>query len=348
MKIEIDILIINNCPSFYKINLYNELAKHCKIHVVFVGLTNQVVINNSYQADIQFSYDILSAIQIEKRNRLLSVFKLFRIYCKYNFKKIIYGGYNDIEERLFLFLTSKRKNCLQFESSIQESKVTGFVSIIKKVFFSRISIAMPSGNMQSAVFVALNFKGRIVETKGVGIFNKSLRVRAENNTDTTLRYLFIGRLIPLKNLEFLIRVFNQLQKPLTIVGTGALEEHLKSISNSNITFTGFVNNDVIHEFYCSHDVFVLPSLSEPWGLVVEEAIYYGLPVLISKSVGCQQEMVVQPNTGCIFTPTDENSLLETIEKIEANIDFYRQNCNSFDFEKRDKIQVKAYLKVLEL
>ena len=207
---------------------------------------------------------------------------------------------------------------------------------------------MPSGNMQLAVFEALNFKGRIIETKGVGIFNKSLIARAENNTDTKLRYLFIGRLIPLKNLEFLIRVFNQLQKPLTIVGTGVLEEYLKSISSSNITLTGFVNNDVIHELYTSHDLFILPSISETWGLVVEEAIYFGLPVLVSESVGCQQEMVIQPNTGCIFTPTDENSLLEAIEKIEANIDFYRQNCNSFDFEKRDKIQVEAYLKVLEL
>jgi len=348
MKTEIDILIINNCPSFYKINLYNELAKHCKIHVVFVGKTNQVVINNSYQDDIHFPFDILSLVQIEKRYRLLSLFKLLKICCKYNFKKIIYGGYSDVEERLFLFLTSKRKNCLQFESSILESKVTGLVSIIKKVFFSRISIAMPSGNMQLAVFEALNFKGRIIETKGVGIFNKSLIARAENNTDTKLRYLFIGRLIPLKNLEFLIRVFNQLQKPLTIVGTGVLEEYLKSISSSNITLTGFVNNHVIHELYTSHDLFILPSISETWGLVVEEAIYFGLPVLVSESVGCQQEMVIQPNTGCVFTPTDKNSLLEAIERIEANIDFYRQNCNSFDFEKRDKIQVEAYLKVLEL
>jgi glycosyltransferase involved in cell wall biosynthesis len=348
MKDKIDILIINNCPSFYKINLYNELAKKCKIHVVFIGLTNQVVINDDFENDIHFQFDLLSKIQIEKRIKILSLLKLSKIIRAYNFNKIVYGGYDDFEEKLFMFLTPKRKNCLQFESSIRESKVTGFVSKIKKLFFSRISIAMPSGNMQSAVFKALNFKGQVVESKGVGIFNKSLIARTDNNTDTKLRYLFIGRLIPIKNLEFLIRVFNQLQKPLTIVGTGVLEEHLKSISNSNITFTGFVNNNVIHELYYSHDVFVLPSISETWGLVVEEAVYYGLPVLVSDAVGCQTEMVLKPNTGIVFSPVNENDLLHAIEKLDNNFDTYKQNCLNFNFEKRDSEQINAYLKILSL
>lgn len=344
----IDILIINNCPAFYKINLYNKLAEYCNIHVVFIGLTNQVVINDSFKTDIKFSYDLLSSIQIEKRNKISSIIKLLRIYIKYDFRKIIYGGYDDLEERLFIFLSPKRKNCLQFESSIQESRITGFISFAKKIILSRASIALPSGNMQSAVLAALNFKGIIIKPKGVGIFNKGQIQLKEKNNDSDIKYIFVGRLIPLKNLEFIIRVFNQTNKPLTIVGTGILEQHLKSISNSNITFTGFINNNKIYELYESHDVFILPSLSEPWGLVVEEAIYFGLPVLISNAVGCQDEMVKQPKTGCVFSPTDKNSLLEAIEKIEANIDLYRHNCQKFDFQKRDMEQIEAYLKILEL
>jgi glycosyltransferase involved in cell wall biosynthesis len=348
MKDKIDILILNNCPSFYKINLYNELAKKCKIHIVFIGLTNQVVINNNFENDIHFQFDLLSKIQIEKRIKIFSLLKLSKIIRTYNFNKIVYGGYDDFEEKLFMFLTPKRKNCLQFESSIRESKVTGFVSKIKKIFFSRFSIAIPSGNMQSAVFEVLGFKGQIIESKGVGIFNKSQIVRTDNNSGKEIKYLFIGRLIPLKNLEFLIRVFNQIKKPLTIVGTGVLEKHLKSISNSNINFAGFVNNNDIHELYCSHDVFILPSISEPWGLVVEEAVYYGLPVLVSDAVGCQIEMVLKPNTGIVFSPVNENDLLHAIEKLENNFDTYKQNCLNFNFEERDSEQINAYLKILSL
>ena len=62
MKKNVDILIINNCPSFYKINLYNELSKHCSIHVIFIGLTDQVVINKSVIDDICF-HSLYSSVE---------------------------------------------------------------------------------------------------------------------------------------------------------------------------------------------------------------------------------------------------------------------------------------------
>lgn len=347
MKQKIDLLIVNNVPSFYKINLYNELAKKCKIHVVFLGLTNQVVISNTFKEDILFTFDLLSPMQIEKRNKIESFKRLYSISKKYDYRKIIYGGYIDFEVKLMLFLTPKFKNCLQFESSIKESRVTGYIAIIKKLLLSRISIALPSGKLQSAVFKALNFNGRIIETRGVGIFNKK---EITNNKIDTIKsrrqYIYVGRLIALKNLEFLIDTFNKLNKPLTIVGAGELESKLKQLANKNITFTGFVPNEEIYNLYLNHDIFVLPSLSEPWGLVVEEAIYFGLPVAVSDAVGCQEEMVIKPNTGLSFSPYNQASLIDAISKIESNYDFYKNNCQHFDFKKRDLKQIEAYLKIL--
>ena len=348
MKNSIDLLIINNCPSFYKINLYNELAKQCSIHVVFIGLTNQVVINTSFEKDIHFSYELLSFIQIEKRNKISCLIKLAAILMRYDLKKIIYGGYVDFEVRALLWFTPKSKNCLQFESSIKESKVSGITALIKKLFFNRFSVALPSGHLQTDVFKALNYRGSIIETKGVGLFNKQkLAYNNRNNSTDEIKYLYVGRLIALKNLEFLIRVFNHINKKLTIVGTGVLEMELKQLANSNITFTGFIPNDEIFKQYVSHDVFILPSFSEPWGLVVEEAIYYGLPVLISEAVGCQAEMVLKPKTGLVFSPHNEDSLIHAILDIEKDIHTYRTNCTSFDFELRDSEQVEAYLKLLQ-
>ena len=83
MKENIDILIVNNAPAFYKINLYNELAKKSKIHVVFLALTNQVVIADTLKDDIHFSYEIISSCQIEFRKKLESFLKLYKIYKDY-------------------------------------------------------------------------------------------------------------------------------------------------------------------------------------------------------------------------------------------------------------------------
>ena len=69
----IELLIINNVPSFYKINLYNELSKKINIHVVFLALTDQVVNSSQFRNEINFSFEIISDIQIEKRNKILSL-----------------------------------------------------------------------------------------------------------------------------------------------------------------------------------------------------------------------------------------------------------------------------------
>ena len=349
MKTDIDILIINNVPSFYKINLYNELSKVCKLHVVFIALTNQVVNNASLYEDIQFSYEVLSYIQIEKRSRFVSSLKLLSIIKKYNCAKIIYGGYNDIEQILGFFTTKKSKNCIQFESSILESKVVGFTGFIKRVFFNRFSVALTSGFLQSQVFKSLDFTGVILETKGVGIFNKSNPRNKPKiiNPNGEFRYLYVGRLIAIKNLEFLIRIFNRNEKQLTIVGTGELNEKLKTLAKSNIAFAGFIENKDLALVYNSHDVFILPSISEPWGLVVEEALYFGLPVLVSDAVGCKDNMVSLHNTGLVFNPLNEKSLDDVIDLMEKDFDKFYKRVFDLDFDDRDREQIQSYLKILE-
>lgn len=349
MKIPLDILIINNVPNFYKINLYNELASRCKIHVVFIALTNQVVIEEIWQENIRFSYELLSSFQIENRNRWQSFKRLYSISIRFNYKKIVYGGYYDLEQKLLLFLTPKSKNCLQFESSIRESKVTGLKAVIKKLLLSRISIAFPSGKLQTDVLEAIGFSGIIIETKGVGIFNKNGEKRIEIYAQNPIhKYIFVGRLISIKNLEFLVTVFNRLDRPLLIVGSGILDPVLKKMANSNIKFSGFVPNEHLRGFYSANDIFILPSISEPWGLVVEEAVYFGLPVIISDAVGCQEEMVLKPKTGVVFSPLNEESLINAISEVENNFEYYRRNCHSFNFTERDANQIEAYLNALFL
>ncbi len=98
--------------------------------------------------------------------------------------------------------------------------------------------------------------------------------------------------------------------------------------------------------YQSHDVFILPSKSEPWGLVVEEAIYNGLPVLVSEKVGCNIDMVEIPQTGIIFKHDEMSSLQSAIVNMEQNYAFYAKNAADFDFNKRDENQIKAYMQLM--
>jgi glycosyltransferase involved in cell wall biosynthesis len=352
LKTAVDLLIVNNVPSFYKVNLYNELAKHCQIHVIFLCLTDQALILKTFKQDIRFSYDLISEAMIEKRNKWRITKCLFSLCRQYEYKKIIYGGYLEIELRAMMFLTPKRKNCLQFESSIKESSVTGIKALIKKILFSRVSTALPAGELHEAVFKALGFGGNISITNGVGIIHKHdrkaiPRVGLSEKSANGYRYLFVGRLIEVKNLVFTIRVFNKTGKHLTIVGTGSLNDKLRTLAERNINFLGFIPNDKIHDLFMNYDVLILPSLSETWGLVVEEAVFSGVPVLASDAVGCKAEMIIKPQTGIVFSPLSETSLENAMDRIEEAYAYYQNSCIQFDFKQKDSRQVSAYLSLLE-
>ena len=149
-------------------------------------------------------------------------------------------------------------------------------------------------------------------------------------------------MISVKNLEFLINTFNKNGKSLTIAGQGILEEKLRKIAKENIKLTGHIPNKEIGKLYQEHDIFILPSKIEPWGLVVEEALYNGLPVIVSNKVGSNMDMVKNYNSGETFQFDNEDDLSEKIEVLEKNYSYYKENVKKIDFEERDKNQIKSY------
>lgn len=94
-------------------------------------------------------------------------------------------------------------------------------------------------------------------------------------------------------------------------------------------------------------MFILPSYYEPWGLVVEEALYWGLPVIVSDRVGSGEDMVRDLNTGLIFKNNDRDDLQRCIDRMEADYQSFERNVKTVDWDAREAGQVDAYLKLLE-
>ena len=112
---------------------------------------------------------------------------------------------------------------------------------------------------------------------------------------------------------------------------------------SNIIFHGAVDNITLPSLYRDADVFVLASRSETWGIVVEEALNNGLPVIVSDKVGCAQEIVDESN-GLIFKSDNPTSFKNAIEKIRE-IEYYnilRKNISKLDFETIERKQVECF------
>lgn len=345
MKREYDFVYLTNTPSFYKLNLCNEIAKTHSLLLVLYGYGAEAVNkdlsgNNNYKFDIKFLHNGDS----HKRNKLKVFFNLLSLMKSIKVKKVLYSGWLAPEYNIYSFISPKSKNVVINESTIWESSLNGIKGWIKRCIINRMGAALPSGEPHKALFTSINYKGRINITGGVGLLN--MGIRNEHDPNTPLRYIYVGRLIELKNISLLIETFNKNGKPLTIVGKGELEQELKSKAKSNISFIGFVDNEKLGEIYQSHDVFILPSTYEAWGLVVEEALYWGLPVIVSNKIGCSIDMVKRYNSGEIFQLSESNGLENAISKIESNYNEYKNQVISIDWEERTKEQVNAYTSLI--
>lgn len=136
--------------------------------------------------------------------------------------------------------------------------------------------------------------------------------------------LFSGKLIPLKRPSDLIRAYSKLsgKTALLFVGDGPLRPELEKFVRKNgiknVYFLGFVNQSEIGKYYSAADIFVLLSDSETWGVVVNEVMNFGKPVVISDAVGCGSDLVKQGENGYIFPVGDIDKLSEYLNDLSQN------------------------------
>lgn len=330
-------IIITNLPSFYKINLYNEINKHCRVLVVYTNDYAQGRNSDFFNGEMQFDHIYL------KSNKFTRIFQLINILAKTKYDELILSGWDSLPLWMGAIISPKRKNALVIESSYLESSTTGIKGFIKRRFVSRISKVYASGAAQRRVTDALGFKGKTIITKGVGVFNY-IKQPAYTPRQEVKNFLYVGRLTTVKNLEYLIDKFNSHPElTLTIIGFGELEDSLRAMAKPNTKFLGAIDNKELYRYYQSADVFILPSLSEVWGLVIEEALNNGIPVMVSDRVGCAEE-IINDNNGVIFSLALDN-FEEQLQKIR-DIDTYnrmREHIATMDFATIEEYQVNCYI-----
>lgn len=351
MKPSYDYVYLTNTPSFYKLNLCQRLGEEgMKGLLVFYGygaeaVNTELTDPSHWKFDFRFLHDGDS----NERSHSATFRALLKLMRGVKARNVIYSGWLSPEYNLYSFLSRRRRNVMTVESTIFESSVNGLKGWMKRRIVGRMSRALPSGGPHLELLRQLGFKGESSETGSVGIFRKPGRPLLPHVPDDEFRYLYVGRLIECKNLEFLVDEFVKSGRKLTIAGDGHLRARLGAIANGceNIEFVGFVDNSRIQELYGSHDIFILPSSSETWGMVVEEALYAGLPVIVSDRVGSGRDLVESLNSGAVFRLDDSQDFERACNEVEKNYAKFALSVAAIDFDKRERRQLDAYHEVLK-
>ena len=139
-------------------------------------------------------------------------------------------------------------------------------------------------------------------------------------------FLYVGRLAEEKNIAGLLESWLAYRHqggswPLVLVGDGPEAAALKqtaaaSAFGADVFFPGLRSSRQLLPYYAFAGCFVLPSTREPWGLVVNEAMAAGLPVLVSDRCGCAPDLVEAGVNGFIFDPNDRTALTEFLKRVE--------------------------------
>lgn len=139
-------------------------------------------------------------------------------------------------------------------------------------------------------------------------------------------FLYVGRLAPEKNVHGLLRAWTAYRisggtRPLVLVGDGELASSLKQAAkisghHDDIYFVGHKSSRELLPYFAFAGAFVLPSIREPWGLVVNEAMAAGLPVFVSSRCGCAETLVENGRNGYVFDPTCEAELIDHLHRFD--------------------------------
>jgi glycosyltransferase involved in cell wall biosynthesis len=156
--------------------------------------------------------------------------------------------------------------------------------------------------------------------------------------------LFAGKLEPRKNPFFLKEIWGNITSAnvkLLIVGNGPLENELKAVceSDDRIQFLDFQNQTQMPKLYQSCNALILPSVSETWGLAMNEAMASGIPVLASENCGGAIDLI-QDDCGFIFPLNDPQLVANTVENWHDDEELYenlkfnaKQRSKEFSYEK---------------
>lgn len=310
--------------------------KGLNINVFQIAETEKIRLSlgNTYKDSNDYSYELMFDGCYEDISKARLIIKLFKNIYNSRSEVIILPGYHLIEHWFMLVLSKllRKKVYVFCDSTSYDNSRTVCREYLKKTFFSIINGVFAYGT-KSMLYV--NSYG--VDKKNIFYPVSSAINNGKNisiNTITQQRqalydnkektFLFVGRLSSEKSLEELVVSWKSITAKidglyLKIAGDGAmmpvLQEKVELLGlSSSVEFLGSVDQVRLAELYSESFALILPSKSEPWGLVVNESYFYGCPAIVSSNCGCSPDLIIDSEMQSI-DPFELKNLENNITKL---------------------------------
>jgi glycosyltransferase involved in cell wall biosynthesis len=338
------VLVIHNILwAHYKSVLFEALVRNSpselEIEVVQIA-KNELSRKNMDTPDFKFDYPyrLLFDDYIENIPTFKKIYKLLSHVFYSKAQVVNVTGYAaDIAITLAVFFSKLmgKKVVISNESTLADSKRNFLKELIKSITVKTADGYISFGSLSEEYLIKLGAKKTEIFEKNAAIvddkiilesfLNNNISNFLTNEITTKFNFIFVGRLIEVKNLYVLIEQFSQLKNDcpeaidwgLILLGDGDLKEQLmskvKALGTKNVYFEPSQAWFNVPKYFNVSDVLILPSESETWGLVVNEAMICGLPVIVSDKCGCAVDLV--DNNGFVFESNNGLMLRDFMQKL---------------------------------
>jgi glycosyltransferase involved in cell wall biosynthesis len=337
------LVLLTEIIAPYRISVFNVLARRAglDLHVIFLAETDETLRQwRVYKNEICFSHQILPAWRWRAgKSSLLINRGLWSALNQVSPQVIICGGYNYVAS--WEALLWARRHGVAFvlwsESNGQDARRgRPWVEFLKTYFLRHCDRFVVPGRASFEYLRSLGSPEASILTAPDAVDNSLFATQAENTRVHATEFreklglpsrfiLFVGRLVPEKGIFDLLEAYAKLESSLrsevglVFAGDGISKEELvqqaKRISPGAICFPGFAQREDLAGLYALAETLVLPTHSDPWGLVVNEAMACGLPIVESSVAGCSADLVEDGWNGYVVPPRDSEKLSVAIDSL---------------------------------
>lgn len=333
------VVLLTEIIAPYRIPVFNALAKHedIDLEVIFLAENDPSLRQwEVYKDEILFRYRVLPSWRrrLGKHNILLNS-GLSAALEKAKPDAIICGGYNYLASWQSLFWASQRSIPVVawVESNARDHRSGNPAAEFLKQKFLRgcAAVVVPGTSSleyvkgysvaEETIFTAPN----AVDSRLFARVAEQARQQAESQRKElglpARFFLYVGRLVPEKGVFELLHAYGTLsqvlkaQMGLVFVGDGSARAALAKDAPDGVRFKGFAQRDQLATYYGLADVFVFPTHSDPWGLVVNEAMACGLPIIASEVAGCVADLVTDGWNGRVVASRCVNELASAMTEL---------------------------------
>ena len=338
-------IILTEIISPYRIPPFNYLAEDEDIDltVFFFAETESRRSWLIEKEKIQFDYQVLWGLQLGKSYQDAPVFLnpdiIYQLW-KQQPDVIICGGWHHFTHWLALVYAQMTKTPLLIwsESTLKDERpVSNIKHKLKTWIVNQADGFIVPGKAQKNYLTDLGAKQDRIYIAPNAVDSNFFTCETQRYRQQKTRWkeklgidgcviLYVGRLIDEKGIPELLEAFTKLsgnkQVTLVIVGDGSRSQYYHSYTQQhkldNVVFTGFQPQSALPQYYGIADIFVFPTRSDTWGLVLNEAMAAGLPIVCSDAAGAAPDLVVNGKNGYLVPMGDVEKLSEALQTLVSD------------------------------